>query len=54
MRPRIGNYGGTNAVDASYRPDVYITDAQRNDSVTEAHFMDKTSRFGIAPYLNCK
>ena len=54
MRPRTGNCDGTNAAEASYRPDVYTTDAQRDDSVTEAHFMDKTSRFGIAPYLNCK
>ena len=32
MRPRIGNCGGTNAADASFRPDVYIADAQRDDS----------------------
>ena len=46
MRPRTGNCGGTNAADdtadASYRPDVYITDAQRDDSVTDVHSRPNT------------
>ena len=37
MRPRTKNCGGTNAADAPYRPDTYITDAKRDDSVTKVH-----------------
>ena len=41
MRPRTKNCGGTNAADdtadAPHRPDTYITDAKRDDSVTGVH-----------------
>jgi hypothetical protein len=46
MRPRTRNCGGTNAADdtadAPYRPDTYITDTTRDDSVTGVHSRPNT------------